>query len=86
LPAALVLTPTDAVTPPSDVKKRWVFSPKDFAKLEIDLPPLDEQWRIAAFVSDAQAAYRTAIEAAEIRRVLARRLVDARLFGDNQKN
>ena len=61
------------------------LSPKDLAKLEIDLPPLDEQRRIAAFVSDAQIAYRTAIEAAEIRRALARRLVDARLFGDNHK-
>lgn len=62
------------------------LSPKDLAKLEIDLPPLDEQRRIAAFIADAQTAYRTAIEAAEIRRTLARRLVDARLFGDNQKN
>lgn len=56
------------------------LSPKDLTKLEIDLPPLDEQRRIAAFVSDAQTAYRTAMEAAEIRRTLARRLVDARLF------
>ncbi|QOZ20823.1 hypothetical protein XI02_42150 [Bradyrhizobium sp. CCBAU 21365] len=61
------------------------LSPKDLAKLEIDLPPLDEQQRIAAFIGDAQTAYRTAIEAAEIRRTLARRLVDARLFGDQQK-
>lgn len=60
------------------------LSPKDFAKLEIDLPPLDEQRRIAALVSDAQTAYRTAIEAAEIRRTLVRRLIDARLFGHNQ--
>jgi restriction endonuclease S subunit len=62
------------------------LSPKDLAKLVIDLPPLDEQRRIAAFIGDAQTAYRTAIEAAEIRRTLARRLVDARLFGDNQKS
>jgi hypothetical protein len=62
------------------------LSPKDVAKLEIDLPPLDEQRRIAALVSDAQTAHRTAIEAAEIRRALARRLIDARLFGDNQKH
>jgi restriction endonuclease S subunit len=60
------------------------LSPKDFAKLEIDLPPLDEQRRIAALVSDAHTAYRTAIEAAEIRRTLVRRLIDARLFGYNQ--
>lgn len=62
------------------------LSPKDLAKLEIELPPLDEQRRIAAFVKDAQTAYRTAIEAAEIRRTLARRLIDARLFGDNQNH
>ena len=56
------------------------LSPKDLSKLEIDLPPLDEQQRIAAFVREAHTAYRTAIEAAEIRRSLARRLIDARLF------
>jgi hypothetical protein len=59
------------------------LSPKDLAKLEIEMPPLEEQRRIAAFVKDAQTAYHTAIEAAEIRRALARRLIDARLFGDN---
>ena len=62
------------------------LSPKDLANLEIGLPPPDEQRRIAALVSDAQVAYRTAIEAADIRRALARRLIDARLFGDNQKH
>ena len=62
------------------------LSQKDLAKLEIDLPPLDEQQRIAAFVSNAQGAYRTAIEAAEIRRALARRLIDVRLFSHNQKH
>lgn len=62
------------------------LSPKDLAKLEIDLPAQDEQQRIAALVSDAQTAYRTAIEAAEIRRALARRLIDARLFGGNQQH
>lgn len=62
------------------------LSPKDLAKLEVDLPPLIEQRRIAAFVSNAQAAYRTAIQAAEIRRALARRLLDERLFGDAQNN
>lgn len=56
------------------------LSPKDLSKLEIELPPLDEQQRIAAFVREAHAAYRTAIEAAEIRRSLARRLIDDRLF------
>jgi hypothetical protein len=62
------------------------LSPKDLAKLEVEMPPLDEQRLIAAFVKDAQTAYRTAIEAAEIRRTLARRLIDARLFGDNQNH
>ena len=62
------------------------LSPKDLAKLEINLPRLDEQRRIAALVSDAQNAYRTAIEAAEIRRALARRLVDARLFGEKHND
>lgn len=62
------------------------LSPKDLAKLEIDLPTLDEQQRIAALVRDAQTAYRTAIEAAEIRRTLVRRLIDARVFGGDKKN
>ena len=61
------------------------LSPKDLAKLEISLPPYEEQRRIAELVRESQIAYRTAIEAAEIRRVLARGLVDARLFGTNQK-
>lgn len=62
------------------------LSPKDLANLEVDLPPLDEQRRIAALVTNTQIAYRTALEAAEIRRSLARRLIDARLFGDNQNH
>lgn len=62
------------------------LSPKDLAKLEISLPSLNEQERITALVKDAQAAYRTALEAAEIRRSLARRLIDARLFGDNHNH
>lgn len=57
------------------------LSPKDLAQLEIDLPPLDEQRRIAALVQDSHTAYRTAIEAANIRRALTRRLIDTRLFG-----
>ncbi len=62
------------------------LSPKDLAKLEISLPPIDEQERVAALVKEAQIAHRTALEAAEIRRALARRLIDARLFGDNQNH
>lgn len=57
------------------------LSPKDLAKLEISLPPPDEQKLIAALVSEAQTAYRTALNAAEIRRTIARRLLDERLFG-----
>lgn len=57
------------------------LSPKDLARLEISLPPLDEQRRIAELVHDSQTAYRMAIEAANIRRTLARRLIDMRLFG-----
>lgn len=59
------------------------LSPKDLAKLELDLPPIEEQRRIAAFVVEAQKAYLTAIEAAEVRRDLARRLISQRLFGHN---
>jgi hypothetical protein len=62
------------------------LSPKDLAKLEINLPSRDEQERIAALVKETQIAYRTALEAAEIRRTLARRLIDARLFGGNQNS
>lgn len=61
------------------------LSPKDLSKLEIELPPLDEQQRIAAFVCATHAAYRTAIEAAEIRRSLARRLMDEMLFSGRIK-
>jgi len=57
------------------------LSPKDLAKLEINLPPPVEQNLISALVSEAQTAYRTALDAAEIRRAIARRLLDERLFG-----
>jgi restriction endonuclease S subunit len=82
---------SDVFRPKIEVLRRGAttllsLSPKDLAKLEINLPPLDEQRRIAALVSDAQTTYRTAIDAAEIRRALVRRLIDARLFGDNQKH
>ncbi|MBL3609993.1 restriction endonuclease subunit S [Rhodovulum sulfidophilum] len=60
------------------------LSPKDLAKLEINLPSRDEQERIAALVNESQIAYRAALEAADIRRTLARRFVDARLFGGTQ--
>jgi restriction endonuclease S subunit len=62
------------------------LSPKDLAKLELALPTLDEQRRIAALVIDTQQAYRTAIQAAEIRRALARRLIDTRLFSSTKQD
>lgn len=87
--ALFAILSSDVFRPKIEVLRRGAttllsLSPKDLAKLEINLPSLSEQERIAALVKDAQIAYRTALEAAEIRRSLARRLIDARLFGDNQ--
>lgn len=84
--ALFAILSSDVFRPKIEVLRRGAttllsLSPKDLAKLQVDLPALDEQQRIAALVIDAQTAYRTAIEAAEIRRALARRLMDARLFG-----
>lgn len=84
--ALFAILSSDVFRPKIEVLRRGAttllsLSPKDLAKLEIDLPTFDEQQRIAALVIDTQTAYRTAIEAAEIRRALARRLIDARLFG-----
>lgn len=62
------------------------LSPRDLALLEIGLPGHEEQQRIAALVRDTQAAYRAAIEAAELRRALAWRLIDLRLFGSNTQD
>ncbi|POR51926.1 restriction endonuclease subunit S [Bosea psychrotolerans] len=89
--ALFAILSSDVFRPKIEVLRRGAttllsLSPKDLAKLEINLPPIDEQERIAALVKDAQIAYRTALEAAEIRRALARRLIDARLFGDNQNH
>jgi hypothetical protein len=56
------------------------LSPKDIKNLEVTLPPIDEQRRIAALTVAAEAAYRAALEAAEFRRSLARSITDARLF------
>jgi hypothetical protein len=89
--ALFAILSSDVFRPKIDVLRRGAttllsLSPKDLAKLEINLPPIDEQERIAALVKEAQIAYRTALEAAEIRRALARRLMDARLFGDNQNH
>jgi len=89
--ALFAILSSDVFRPKIEVLRRGAttllsLSPKDLAKLEINLPPIDEQQRIAALVKDAQTAYRTALDAAEIRRTLARRLIDARLFGDNQNH
>ncbi len=89
--ALFAILSSDVFRPKIEVLRRGAttllsLSPKDLAKLEINLPPIDEQERVAALVKEAQIAYRTALEAAEIRRALARRLIDARLFGDNQNH
>lgn len=88
--ALFAILSSDVFRPKIEVLRRGAttllsLSPKDLAKIEIDLPPVDEQQRIAALVTDTQTAYRTAIDAAEIRRALARRLIDARLFGTNKQ-
>ena len=57
------------------------LSAKDLAKLELKLPPIEEQRLVAALVIEARDAYHTAINAAEIRRNLARQLIMQRLFG-----
>jgi len=87
--ALFAILSSDVFRPKIEILRRGAttllsLSTKDLAKLQIGLPPLDEQRRIAAFVREAQIAYKTAIEAANIRRTLARHLIDARLFGSNQ--
>ena len=57
------------------------LSAKDLKRLELDLPPLEEQHRIAALMLETRDAYRNAIRAAELRRDLARQLMNQRLFG-----
>ena len=57
------------------------LSAKDLKRLELNLPPLEEQHRIGALVLEARDAYRNAIRAAELRRDLARHLMNQRLFG-----
>jgi hypothetical protein len=89
--ALFAILSSDVFRPKIEVLRRGAttllsLSPKDLAKLEINLPPIDEQERVAALVQESQTAYRTALEAADIRRALARRLIDARLFGDNQNH
>lgn len=83
--ALFALLASDTYRPKIEVLRRGAttllsLSPKDIKNLEVSLPPLDEQRRIAALAIEAQAAYRAAVEAAEIRRSLARAVMDARLF------
>lgn len=86
--ALFALLASDTYRPKIEVLRRGAttllsLSPKDIKNLEVSLPPIEEQRRIAALAIEAQAAYRAAIEAADIRRLLARAVMDARLFGDN---
>lgn len=83
--ALFALLSSDAYRPKIEVLRRGAttllsLSAKDIRNLEVSLPSLDEQRRIAALAIEAQAAYRAAIEAAEIRRSLARAVMDERLF------
>jgi Type I restriction modification DNA specificity domain len=57
------------------------LSPKDLANLEIEMPPANIQRMVADLMREAQVAYRTTIEAADIRRDLARKIADQCLFG-----
>lgn len=84
--ALFALLSSDTYRPKIEVLRRGAttllsLSPKDIKNLEVSLPPLEEQRRIAALVMDELTAYRNAIKAAEIRRALTRRVLDARLFG-----
>lgn len=84
--ALLAILSSDAFRPQVELLRRGAttllsLSPKDLANLEIALPPLDEQRRIASLLREAQSAYRAALDAAELRRTLARRIIDTRLFG-----
>ncbi|MCP8938522.1 restriction endonuclease subunit S [Alsobacter sp. SYSU M60028] len=83
--ALFALLASDTYRPKIEVLRRGAttllsLSPKDIKNLEVTLPPIEEQHRIAALAIEAQAAYRAALEAAEIRRSLARAVMDARLF------
>lgn len=86
-PAALyAILSSEAYRPKIELLRRGSttllsLSAKDLAKLELELPPVEEQRRIAALLIEARDAYRTAVDAAEIRRNLARQLIKQRLFG-----
>ena len=83
--ALFALLASDTYRPKIEVLRRGAttllsLSPRDIKNLEICLPPIDEQHRIGALAIEAQTAYRAAIKAAEIRRLLARAVIDTRLF------
>lgn len=87
--ALFALLSSDTYRPKIEVLRRGAttllsLSPKDIKNLEVSLPPIDEQRRIAALAMDELTAYRNAIKAAEIRRALTRRVLDARLFGTHR--
>lgn len=62
------------------------LSPKDLSKLEITLPPIEEQDLISEFVRASLATYSAAIRAATARRTLARSALNALLFGTKKKD
>ena len=88
VPAALYsYISSDAFRPRVELLRRGSttllsLSAKDLAKLEVSLPPIDEQHRIASLVLEAHDAYRNAILAAEQRRDLTKQIVMQRLFGE----
>ncbi len=62
------------------------LSPRDLAKVEISLPPIEEQDLISEFVRTSLATYSAAIRAATARRTLARSVLNTRLFGTKKKD
>lgn len=86
-PALYALLSSDIYRPKIELLRRGSttllsLSAKDLAKLELKLPPIEEQHRIAALIIEARDAYRNAILAAELRRDLSRQLINQRLFGE----
>lgn len=87
VPAALyAIVSSEAFRPKIELLRRGSttllsLSAKDLKKLQVQLPPIDEQRRIAALLIEAREAYLTAIKSAELRRKLARQLIGQHLFG-----
>lgn len=87
VPAALyAIVSSEAFRPKIELLRRGSttllsLSAKDLKKLQVQLPPIEEQRRIAALLIEAREAYLTAIKSAELRRELARKLIGQRLFG-----